>query len=58
MKEKGAGKNSNGTHAQVSVRLPKDLLESIQRRAKAERRNRSNMIGWLLREAMRSENRR
>jgi metal-responsive CopG/Arc/MetJ family transcriptional regulator len=38
---------------QVTIRLPDELLAWLDKRAKYERRNRSNMIEWLLREAMR-----
>jgi len=58
MGERDVNKNSNGMHTQISVRLPNDLLGWIQKRAKAARRNRSNMVEWLLREAMRDEERR
>jgi len=58
MGEKDVNKNNSGTHTQISVRLPNDLLGWIQKRAKAARRNRSNMIEWLLRETMRGEEKR
>ena len=44
-KEPKAGKS------QVSVRLSNELLARVDRLAKKERRNRSNMIEYLLRES-------
>jgi hypothetical protein len=38
---------------QISVRLSDDLLDQIQQMAKKERRTRSNMIEYLLREKLR-----
>jgi metal-responsive CopG/Arc/MetJ family transcriptional regulator len=38
---------------QITIRLPDELLAWLGKRAKYERRNRSNMIEWLLRESMR-----
>jgi metal-responsive CopG/Arc/MetJ family transcriptional regulator len=38
---------------QTTIRLPDELLAQLDKRAKYERRNRSNMIAYLLREAMR-----
>jgi metal-responsive CopG/Arc/MetJ family transcriptional regulator len=46
------GKNSGGRCVQTTVRLPVDLTDQIDRMAKRERRNRSNTIEWLLREAL------
>jgi hypothetical protein len=38
---------------QITVRLTDDLLAQLQKLAKEERRNRSNMIEYLLREKLR-----
>jgi hypothetical protein len=38
---------------QVSIRLTDDLLDQLQKLAKKEQRNRSNMIEYLLREKLR-----
>jgi hypothetical protein len=38
---------------QISIRLTDDLLDQLQKLAKRERRNRSNMIEYLLREKLR-----
>jgi len=43
---------SNACKTQITVRLPEELLKQIQRLAAKERRNRSNMIEYLLRESM------
>jgi hypothetical protein len=37
---------------QVSIRISDELLGQIDRMAKLERRNRSNMIEYILREAL------
>jgi hypothetical protein len=39
---------------QVAIRLPAEMLDQIGNLAKKERRNRSNMIEWLLREILRN----
>jgi hypothetical protein len=38
---------------QITIRLPGEMLDRIQMRARKERRNRSNMIEYLLRESLR-----
>jgi predicted transcriptional regulator len=38
---------------QITVRLSDDLLDQVQKLAKKEQRNRSNMIEYLLREKFR-----
>jgi hypothetical protein len=38
---------------QITIRLPDEMLDRIRKRAKKERRNRSNMIEYLLREKLR-----
>jgi metal-responsive CopG/Arc/MetJ family transcriptional regulator len=38
---------------QISIRLTDDLLDQLQKLAKEERRNRSNMVEYLLREKLR-----
>ena len=45
-------KNGKDVKRQISIRLPEELLERIQRLAKYERRNRSGMIEWMLSRAM------
>jgi hypothetical protein len=52
-KSRGRNKNNTAAHTQISVRLSDELLGQIQRLAEKERRNRSNMIEYLLREKMR-----
>jgi metal-responsive CopG/Arc/MetJ family transcriptional regulator len=39
---------------QIAIRLPEEMLIQIEKLAKWERRNRSNMIEWLIREALRN----
>lgn len=53
MAEKNRGKNNSEAHTQISIRLPNELLDQIQMLAEKERRNRSNMIAYLLREKLR-----
>jgi len=45
-------KNGKDVKRQISLRLPAELLEQIQRLAKSERRNRSSMIEWILTRAI------
>ena len=40
---------------QITIRLPDELLEELDYLSKQECRNRSNIIEWLLREAMKSK---
>jgi len=42
-------------HKQISIRLPKEMLTQIESFGEAEKRNRNNMIEWLLREALRQK---
>ena len=51
-KKKMNAKNGEGVKRQISLRLPAELLEQIQRLAKSERRNRSGMIEWILTQAI------
>jgi len=44
----GKEKNGRDDKTQISIRLPTELLEQIQRLAKSEHRNRSSMIEWML----------
>lgn len=53
--EQAAG-GSGGTHTQVSVRFPNELLKRIEGYANAERRSRNNAIEHLLWQSFR-ENR-
>jgi hypothetical protein len=41
-------------NTQIAVRLPDAMLAQIEKLAKQQRRNHSNMIEWLLREALRT----
>lgn len=41
---------------QITIRLPVNLLDLIQKLGKQERRNRSNMIEYLIRNAIREQN--
>ena len=43
---------------QISLRLSAELVARLERMAKREQRNRSNMIEYLLREAVRDEGER
>jgi metal-responsive CopG/Arc/MetJ family transcriptional regulator len=51
--KKDRGKTNIWTHTQISLRLPNELMDQIQRLGEKERRNRSNMIEYLLREKLR-----
>jgi metal-responsive CopG/Arc/MetJ family transcriptional regulator len=51
-KSRGRNKNNTETHTQISILLSNELLDQIQRLAEKERRNRSNMIEYLLRQAI------
>jgi len=42
-------------YKQISIRLPEEMLAQIENFGKAETRSRSNMIEWLLREALRQK---
>ena len=42
-------------YKQISIRLPEEMLAQIESFGKKEKRNRSNMIEWLLREALRQK---
>ena len=55
--DQGEYKNKRMTleHKQISIRLPKEMLAQIESFGKAEKRNRNNMIEWLLREAIRQK---
>jgi hypothetical protein len=44
---------SKAVKTQITVRLSDELLDQIRRLADKERRNRSNMIEYLLREKLR-----
>jgi hypothetical protein len=48
--EKAEGKTKR---TQITIRIAVDLLDRIKSLAEKERRNRSNMIEYLLREQMR-----
>jgi metal-responsive CopG/Arc/MetJ family transcriptional regulator len=52
-KDQERNKNNTGKHTQISIRLPNELLDQIQGLAEKERRTRSNMIAYLLREKLR-----
>ena len=48
-------KNSDKTHTQLTVRLPNDVLQQIEKLANKEYRVRNNMIEFLLREALKGK---
>jgi metal-responsive CopG/Arc/MetJ family transcriptional regulator len=54
-KKRGCNKNNSGTHTQLTVRFPNELLDRIKTFAEAERRSRSNAIEHLLWQAVKEK---